>query len=84
MEKIIAKLESYLESKRLSFPRFYLLSNDELIDILSQSRNPQAIQVHLQKCFEGMESLDFGEDPKSIVSLSLPPCSFRWVAGSGS
>ena len=71
LDKIQKSLEDYLETKRMAFPRFYFLSNDELLEILAQSKNPQAVQPHLRKCFENLVLLDFGNVPGSVDMIAM-------------
>ncbi|SCU71162.1 Cytoplasmic dynein 2 heavy chain (DYNC2H1), putative [Trypanosoma equiperdum] len=62
LEEVQRGLNDYLAEKRQSFPRFYFLSDEELLEILSQSKEVRRIDAHISKLFEFIQRLSWTEN----------------------
>ena len=56
LDKRQKRLSDYLDAKRNIFPRFYFLSDEDLLSILGSSE-PQAVQPHMLKLFDNCKEL---------------------------
>jgi dynein heavy chain len=54
-------LADQLESKRKLFPRFYFVSTEILLTILSNGGNPEKVNEYMGDCFDGMGLVIFEE-----------------------
>jgi len=54
-------LNEFLDNKKRAFPRFYFISTTDLLDILSNGNNPEKVNIHMNKIFQGVEKLTLEE-----------------------
>lgn len=69
LERCQKALCNFLEEKRATFPRFYFIGDDDLLEILGQAQNPAVIQAHLKKLFQGTTTVQFNETMTKIQSM---------------
>ena len=70
LERCQKSLNEFLEEKRSSFPRFYFIGDDDLLQILGQASKPAVIQTHLKKLFAGIYNVNFDQDNKHIITMN--------------
>ena len=72
-------LNDFLETKKAAFPRFYFLSNDQLLEILSECKDPHKIQEFTQKIFEAVGAFKFLPTGEIVGMASVEDERIPWI-----
>ncbi|XP_074602445.1 dynein heavy chain, cytoplasmic isoform X2 [Brevipalpus obovatus] len=70
LAKIQKALGEYLERERSSFPRFYFVGDEDLLEIIGNSKNIPRLQKHFRKMFAGVSSIILDEESTQVLGLS--------------
>ena len=62
LNRIQKALGEYLERERVSFPRFYFVGDEDLLEIIGNSNDTLRVAKHFKKMFAGLSGLVLGED----------------------
>lgn len=68
--KIQKALGEYLERERTSFPRFYFVGDEDLLEIIGNSKNVARLQKHFKKMFAGVASILLNDDNTVITGIA--------------
>jgi dynein heavy chain 1, cytosolic len=60
--KIQKALGEYLERERVSFPRFYFVGDEDLLEIIGNSNDSTRVAKHFKKMFAGISGAEVTED----------------------
>uniref|UniRef100_A0A8D0L2M4 Dynein axonemal heavy chain 11 n=1 Tax=Sphenodon punctatus TaxID=8508 RepID=A0A8D0L2M4_SPHPU len=64
-------LADYLETKRLTFPRFFFVSAVDLLEIISKGTYPKQITRHLLKLFDNVADLQFEKNENVEIQTAV-------------
>jgi len=70
LAKIQKALGEYLERERAAFPRFYFVGDEDLLELIGNSRDVVRVQKHFRKMFAGLHSLKLSEDMSTITGIN--------------
>lgn len=68
--KIQKALGEYLERQRAAFPRFYFVGDEDLLEIIGNSKDLLKIMKHLKKMFAGLAGLLYDDEAKIISGMT--------------
>ncbi|WVQ73635.1 hypothetical protein IAR50_003215 [Cryptococcus sp. DSM 104548] len=70
LTKIQKALGEYLEKERASFPRFYFVGDEDLLEIIGNSKDTRRILKHLKKMFAGISTLQMDDEDTQLLGFS--------------
>ena len=70
LTKIQKALGDYLESQRSAFPRFYFVGDEDLLEIIGNSKDVERIQKHLRKMFAGLSLLVLDDEKTTVLGMA--------------
>ena len=79
LERIQKALYNFLEKQRQNFARFYFIGDEDLLEIIGNSRDVNKITRHFNKMFAGMNSLlsEDGDELTGMVSREFEEVKFE-------
>ena len=81
LNKCKKSLNDFLDGRRRQFPRFYFMSEADLLDVLSNGSQPHKIICHTSKMFLAVKTLELDIGPEDT---SRRPEVKKWISGIGS
>lgn len=70
LNKIQKALGEYLERERASFPRFYFVGDEDLLEIIGNSKDILRIMKHLKKMFAGISTIKLDDELTQIQGMA--------------
>ena len=79
LERIQKALYNFLEKQRQNFARFYFIGDEDLLEIIGNSKDVNKITRHFNKMFAGMNSLlsEDGDELTGMVSREFEEVQFE-------
>lgn len=63
-------LSEYLEKERETFPRFYFIGNEDLLDLIGSGSDINRINKHIGKMFQNISHLGYDTENMKLISLN--------------
>ena len=70
LEQVEKGLNDYIEKKKVLFPRFYFLSNETLLKILSETKDLNRVKENLKNIFENIHNIELQDDKLILKMIS--------------